>query len=72
MANRRRTPPTRAIPRFELLEVQVRSVTIIRDERGNILGKGIGDAKEVHSEQEFHEFWMKCKEEIAENNKLVN
>lgn len=69
MATRRRVPATRIIPRFELLEIQVRSVTLIRDNAGKIIGKGLGDAKEIHSEQEFHEFYRECIREIAEHNK---
>lgn len=62
-------PATRYIPRIELLEIQCRSVTIIRDESGKILGKGLGDVKEIHSEEEFAEYLQNCRLEISDHLK---
>jgi hypothetical protein len=62
MAKLRRVPHP---PLLELLEIQCRSITIVRDKAGNILGKGIGDAKEIHSVEEFETFLENCRKEIA-------
>lgn len=69
MAKLPRVPSTRYIPRIELLEVQCRAVTIIRDKSGKILGKGLGDVKEIHSEEEFAEYLQNCRMEITANLK---
>lgn len=71
MAKLPRVPSTRYIPRLELLEIQCTSITIIRDQSGKILGKGVGQTKEVHSEEEFAEYLQNCRREITENLKAL-
>lgn len=62
MARQRRVPATRSLPKVELLEIQCVAVSIIRDGSGKIVGKGYGAMKEVHSVEEFAEYFEEIKQ----------
>jgi len=74
MANKRRIPGTRktngSIPYVELLEIQCTAISIVRDASGTIIGKGMGGMREVHSVEEFAEYFAGVKAEEMEARKL--
>lgn len=69
MARQRRVPATRSLPRVELLEIQCVAVSIIRDGSGKIIGKGNGALKEIHSVEEFTEYFEDVKRQEKDARK---
>jgi len=59
----------RKLPSVELLEIQCVAISIVRDSSGKIIGKGNGALKEVHSVEEFAEYFEGVKAEEKEAQK---
>lgn len=68
MASKTRIP--KSIPRVEILEIECTCITIIRDNTGKIIGKGKGITKEIHTIDEFIDYFNNCNTELYEANKM--